>query len=59
MAPQLIVLFLMVLAIGLSMGQHGNAKTGNHNLLTDIISNGITFGLLWWGGFFKILFERG
>jgi hypothetical protein len=51
-APQLIYLALMLISLGIAMSRHGEPKSGNHNLLVDIIATALGFALVYWGGFF-------
>ncbi len=51
-APQLIMLVLMTVALGISLSEHGQERRGTKNFFTDLIATIISFGLLWWGGFF-------
>lgn len=53
MAPQVIVLALMGMSVCAAAYLHGKPKTGEHNFLVEFINNALTFGLLWWGGFFS------
>ena len=51
-APQVIVIILMALGLGLEMANHGKPRTGKSNAIIHLISSGVTAGLLYWGGFF-------
>jgi len=53
MLPQIIVLVLIVLSLGINMAQHGTPKTGKNSFWVSLVSAAITLGLLWWGGFFN------
>lgn len=50
--PQIIVIVLYALGIGIAMCKHGEARTDKYNFFTALISTAINIGLLWWGGFF-------
>lgn len=52
-APQIIMIVLLAMSLGLSLANHGKQKEGKHNFFLDIFASGISFGLLYWGGFFK------
>lgn len=52
-APQILMLGLMILGLGISLAQHGEPRTGKHNLMHSIIGCAIQFGLMYWGGFFS------
>jgi len=56
MAPQIITVLLWFVFLLLTAHLHGKPKTGKHNVFTQLVSIGITFLLLWWGGFFKVWF---
>jgi hypothetical protein len=51
--PQLIFVALVVLSLVIVATMHGKPKTGKHNIFVDLLSAGISFALLYWGGFFK------
>lgn len=63
-APQLILVGLLCLSLGISMCEHGKEKVKKENAWYAIIAAAIQFGLLYWGGFFsqevdmKFLFVR-
>lgn len=52
-APQIIVIGLWALSVGLTWAKHGTPETGNHNAFLSILSVAIMAGLLWWGGFWS------
>lgn len=52
-APQIIWLVLAAAALLLEANRHGKPKEGKYNLWTSIAAVAISFGLLWWGGFFR------
>jgi hypothetical protein len=51
--PQIIVMIILVLGLGISMEKHGKDRTGKENFLIQLISTIIMAILLWWGGFWK------
>ena len=51
--PQLIYIGLTCVSCGLVAAQHGKPKDENYNFWVWAISQGITYSLLIWGGFFK------
>lgn len=55
--PQLIVLFLIVLSLGVSMARHGRKKIGRHSLWWELLDFIMLVGLLYWGGFFHGVFS--
>ena len=55
MWPQLAVAVLMVLGLGISLAQHGDAKTGYESFWTSLASSAVMFWLLYEGGFFNII----
>lgn len=50
--PQITMLVLLVLGLGISMEQHGRPKTGTHSFWSQLFAAAITFTLLYFGGFF-------
>ena len=50
-APQIIVICIMALSLGIGIEQHGKEKTGKNNIWTTLLSVVIWVGLLIWGGF--------
>jgi hypothetical protein len=51
--PQLIVIVLYVLGLGISMAKHGQPIDANHSFFLKLFSTAVMLGLLIWGGFFK------
>lgn len=51
MLPQLIVLGLYVLSLGLTLGLHGQPRPP-YSFWTALLSVALMLPLLWWGGFF-------
>lgn len=52
-APQIIVLVLYAMAIGIELPQHGETYMSKHNAFISMIGTALMLGLLWWGGFFS------
>lgn len=50
--PQIIIVILYALNIGIELTRHGEPKQGNHNAFYTLIGTAISVGILWWGGFF-------
>ncbi|OEZ02308.1 MULTISPECIES: hypothetical protein [Stenotrophomonas] len=53
--PQIIVLGLMFVSLGLEIGRHGTAKArevDNHSAWGEVVGSVVMIGLLYWGGFF-------
>lgn len=48
---QWIMVCLGLFSLGVSTTRHGQRQS-DYNAWVSLISFGITFGLLWWGGFF-------
>jgi hypothetical protein len=51
--PQALYVGLTAMGFGISLKEHGTPKTGTNNVTHSIISLGITYALLYYGGFFK------
>lgn len=51
--PQIIILVLYVLTIGISLAEHGKEKKGKESFFTTAIGVSIQMALLYWGGFFS------
>ena len=54
MTPQIVMLVIMVLEIGLALGKHGEPRTP-HNVGWVVVSMGVLSTVLWWGGFWEPL----
>ena len=50
--PQLIYVFLILLNVGIAIIKFGQEKDETYNWVDILISPAISFGLLYWGGFF-------
>jgi hypothetical protein len=57
MWPQITVIVLLILGLGVAIGTHGNPKEGNKSFWETFINSFITTALLYWGGFFDVLFK--
>lgn len=51
--PQLTILTIALLGLGIAAGKHGQPETGKHNFFLTLFSNAIVIWLLYAGGFFK------
>ena len=51
--PQIILVIMYAISIIIIATQHGKPKEGNYNVIASLVSTGIMFGLLIWGGFFS------
>lgn len=49
---QVIWIGLMMLSLGIVLSQHGRPRTGKYSFWTSLISFGIEFAILYYGGFF-------
>lgn len=52
-APQIIMIILQVLGIGIHLARHGEETNDTYNFITRTFSALVVIGLLYWGGFFK------
>jgi hypothetical protein len=52
MIPQMILLSLVFISVGVSIIKSGQPKTGRHSLLDNIIGWVLIITLLYWAGFF-------
>jgi len=57
MLPQIIVLCLLAMSLGISLVKDGEPKNENYSVWTSLLSAVILLGLLFWGGFFGVLFN--
>ncbi|WP_185748270.1 hypothetical protein [Metaclostridioides mangenotii] len=51
--PQIIMIVLYVLVIGISLADHGKERTGKQNFFSTTIGTSIQIALMYWGGFFS------
>jgi len=56
MVPQIIYLVLVAGALLFAAHDHGKPKKGFNSFWVTLISVGIQFGIMFWGGFFKPIF---
>jgi len=54
MAPQIIMIVLIALAIGSSVEE--TSRRGDFKVVSDIAGMGIVHALLWWGGFYDCFY---
>lgn len=52
-APQVAIIVLYTLSVGLVWARHGMPRKGNHNVFMSLISCAIVAGILWWGGWWS------
>lgn len=51
-APQIIVLVIYIISLGIHMAKHGEPQNTKYNFWVGLFSTAINIALLWWGGFF-------
>jgi hypothetical protein len=51
-APQIIMIILFALSLGINLSKHGEAKIGTYSFPLALVSVIIEVTILWWGGFF-------
>jgi hypothetical protein len=51
--PALIYLALSMIGLGAVAAKDGQARTGKHTFFGQFVATAITYGLLYWGGFFN------
>jgi hypothetical protein len=52
-APQIIVILIWGLGLGVELANHGKNRTGKHNFFNKLIGVSITAAILGMGGFFE------
>jgi len=52
--PQIILLGLIVMGLGLNLAKHGEPQKGKHSFWMSLVNSAVIVGLLYWGGFFSI-----
>lgn len=57
MIPQLIMIALTLISLGMDIQRNGEPKTGNHNASISFAAMVIYFAILYWGGFFDCFFK--
>jgi len=55
MAPQIIYLSLVFSGLLIAANQHGKERSP-HNFWVTLVATAISFSLLYWGGFFSVIF---
>lgn len=56
MFPQIIMIALIFVSIGINLAKHGEERPA-YNVWTSLIAAIISFMLLWWGGFFDVFWK--
>ncbi|GAG30184.1 unnamed protein product [marine sediment metagenome] len=56
MAPQIMIIILMTLGLGLHLTEHGKPRS-NYNFWHGLITTGIWVAILHWGGFFDVIIK--
>ena len=57
MLPQIIILVLYTLLLGITLAKHGEVKKyEKYNFFTSLLSIIVQIALLYWGGFFDCWF---
>ena len=51
-APQIILIILYALGLGIAMKEHGQYEYKKSNFFVSLLGTAIQVGLLIWGGFF-------
>ena len=51
--PQIIIIALYAMSIGVAVAEAADGKRLTKDLVNRIIAVAILMGLLWWGGFFS------
>jgi hypothetical protein len=57
MIPQIVMICLVFLGLGMAMAKHGQPRTGNENFFVTLISAVISHAVLYWGGFYDVFFK--
>jgi uncharacterized membrane protein YfbV (UPF0208 family) len=52
-APQVAMIALFALDLGISLAKHGETKTGKHSIWTSLFATALMALGLWWGGFWR------
>ena len=55
--PQIIMICLTMIGLGLSISNHGKTESKKENAYIYIISLFITYVILYYGGFFDVFFK--
>lgn len=51
--PQIIMIAMYGLSIGIAMAKHGEQRKDKYNVWSAIIGSSIGCAILWWGGFWS------
>ena len=51
--PQVIVIGIMGLGLGVAAAKHDKPREGKHNVVMTLFALAVEGGLLYWGGFFS------
>jgi hypothetical protein len=51
--PQIILIGLYMISLGIELARNGQDKTGKYNVVTTFVALVLILGLLYWGGFFS------
>lgn len=51
--PQIIIIALYAMSLGIAWSKHGSPKSGTENAWTSVIALIINMSILYWGGFFN------
>jgi hypothetical protein len=52
-APEIVYIVLVSLSLGVTAVKHGEPRKGKVNFAATIVSQALTFAILYWGGFFS------
>jgi len=52
-APQIILIIIYAINLGIALMQHGTEKEGTNSFWVILFGTILNMGLLWWGGFFN------
>ncbi|MDQ1921675.1 hypothetical protein [Massilia pseudoviolaceinigra] len=52
-APQVIIVALSAMGVGLALAQNGQQRTGKHSFALTSVAAAIHLAVLYWGGFFS------
>lgn len=56
MVPQLLLIVLTAVGLGLQWADHGKTKTARQSVVPSVIATAIVQLLLYWGGFYDVFF---
>jgi hypothetical protein len=57
MTPQIILLILVGMGLGIALVKHGEENKRKYNFWLEALSSAIMLALLYWGGFFDVFFR--